>query len=214
LSRTHKTGLDYFSFDVDFFNDPKVEFVSAKYDELGELIIIKILCRIYRNGYYLSWDEDQSILFTKRAGNNINQSLVDDVVNELLHRDFFCNKKYKKHKILTSNGIQKRFFEATKRRKEINVYKEYLIADVNDYNVNINDLNVDINQQRKVKESKGKNISKAKTMPPLFEDYKPSDKMKKWCQDHGIDNRTTLIIMLKLVLIGIELIIKCRLIGN
>jgi hypothetical protein len=27
----YKSGLDYFSFDIDFFNDEKIEFVSAKF---------------------------------------------------------------------------------------------------------------------------------------------------------------------------------------
>lgn len=158
MSRKHKTGLDYFSFDVDFFNDEKIEFVSAKYGSIGELIVVKLLCRIYRNGYFLKWGRDESLLFAKRAGDGISQDKVDEVINELLERDFLCKKIYKKYSILTSNGIQRRFLEATKRRKSVDVAKEYLIVDISGYDVNIISLNVDINPQRKVKESKGKNI--------------------------------------------------------
>jgi hypothetical protein len=118
------------------------------------------------------------------VGNNINPSLVDNVVDELLKRDFFCNKKYKTNKILTSNGIQKRFFEATKRRKEINVYKEYLIANIAGLNVNIINLNVDINTQRKVKESKVKE-SKVKERKEYgeFKNVKLSDSEYEKLQD-------------------------------
>jgi len=165
MSRTHKTGLDYFSFDVDFFNDEKIEFVSAKYGNIGELIIVKLLCRVYRNGYFLKWGEDECLLFAKRAGDNISQDNVNEVINELLERDFFCKKIYKNYQILTSNGIQKRFLEATKRRKSVDVAKEYLIADINGFDVNIIELNVDINKQRKVKESKGKETKEGWSLP-------------------------------------------------
>lgn len=163
MARTHKTGLDYFSFDIDFFNDEKVEFVSAKYGNIGELIVVKLLCRIYRNGYFLKWGEDECLLFSKRSGDSINQDLVDDVISELLNRDFFCNETYKKYFVLTSNGIQRRFLEATKRRKSVDVAEEYFIADTTGFNVNIISLNVNINTQRKVKESKGKERKEDKT---------------------------------------------------
>ena len=156
MARTHKSGLDYFSFDIDFFNDEKVEFVAAKYGNIGELVVIKLLCRIYRNGYFLKWGEDECLLFSKRSGDGIKQDLVDSVIIELLERDFFCKKKYEKHSILTSNGIQRRFLESTKRRKSVDVAKEYLIADITGFNVNIIIQNVDINTQRKVKERKVK----------------------------------------------------------
>ena len=41
-----KPGLDYFSFDVDFFNDEKIEFVYAKFGTIGEIITIQLLCKI------------------------------------------------------------------------------------------------------------------------------------------------------------------------
>jgi hypothetical protein len=108
MGRTHKTGLDYFSFDVDFFTDEKIEFISAKHGNIGELIVIKLLCRIYRNGYFTKWGNDECLLFSKRAGDDITEDIVKGVVSELLNRDFFCNKVYKKYSILTSNGMEYR----------------------------------------------------------------------------------------------------------
>jgi len=164
----YKSGLDYFSFDIDFFNDQKVEFVSAKYGIEGEIITIKLLCKIYRDGYYLNWGEDECLLFSKKVGENISSDLVKNVINELLKRDFFNQDLYKKFSILTSKGIQKRYLEASKRRKEVIFHKEYYLLnnlniDILPDNVNIIPLNVDINPQNvdiipqsKVKESKVK----------------------------------------------------------
>src|SRR4051812_47898682 len=85
----HKTGLDYFSFDVDFFSDEKVEFVSARFGLKGELIAIKLLCKIYRNSYFTEWTDDDAIMFAKRVGENVTPALVNDVVEELAKRGFF-----------------------------------------------------------------------------------------------------------------------------
>jgi len=159
--RTFKTGLDYFSFDIDFFEDEKVEFVSAKFGELGELILIKLLCRIYRSGYFIEFGEDEQLLFAKRSGENITPELVKLVVDEAIKRNFFSKEHFEKFQILTSNGIQKRYFEATQRRKEIPLFREYLINDnINLENVNIIGLNGDIKKQSRVKQSKAERKGK------------------------------------------------------
>jgi len=147
-----KTGIDYFPFDVGFFEDEKLQFISAKFGCEGELTTIKLLCKIYRIGYFIKWGPDECILFSKYIG--LKPEIVEDIVEELLKRDFFSQKHFKDYSILTSNGIQKRFLEATRRRKLINMHKELLIADISDYIVNIIPLNGDIYKQSKVKQSK------------------------------------------------------------
>ena len=66
----------------------------------------------------------------------------------------------KKYNILTSNGVQKRYLEAIKRRKNQHFIKNYCLFDINDYinshNDNINIIIEDIKTQSKVKESKVK----------------------------------------------------------
>lgn len=156
MGRRSNSGLDYFSFDVDFFNDPKIEFVAAKYGNIGEIITVKLLCRIYREGYFITWGEDEAFLFAAKAGPDITKNIVDQTVEELASRDFFSEKHFKKFSILTSNGIQLRYLLSTSRRQETEMIKEYLVADITGFNVNITALNADIMYQSKVKESKVK----------------------------------------------------------
>ena len=161
MARKGKSGLDYFPMDIDFFSDEKIEFVSAKFGTISELIPIKLLMRIYRKGYFIDWDEDVCILFSKKFGDDITFNLLNDVVFELIKREFFSHEMYEDFGILTSKGIQKRFLEATKRRKEIQVFGEYLLLkeiDVNilNQNVNIISLNDCKSTQSKVKYSKEK----------------------------------------------------------
>ncbi|HLE18076.1 MAG TPA: DUF4373 domain-containing protein, partial [Syntrophales bacterium] len=154
--RTCKTGLDYFPFDIDFFEDPKVEFITARFGIIGENVSIKLLTRIYRNGYFLKWGEDEALLFTKRLIIEATCETISSIVKELLKRGFFSQQHFDKYSVLTSNGIQKRFLEATCRRKCVEMFKELIIADIEGYNVNIIPLDSNIGTQRKGKERKGK----------------------------------------------------------
>lgn len=184
MARTNQIGIKYFSFDVDFFNDEKIEFTSARFGVKGEVIAIRLLCKIYRNGYYTTWNEDESALLAKRAGDGVSPSLVSEVVKELVKRGFFDETLLNRFGILTSRGIQKRYFEATKRFKSVEVERDFLLVEVDkNANVNINSNNVDINtengntlQQKKRKETIEKEItSEDKSSCHLDGDVPPSD---------------------------------------
>lgn len=164
--RNTKQGLDYFSLDVDFFNDEKIEFVSARFGIKGEIIAIRLLCKIYRIGYHTEWNDDESTLLAKRAGEGITPTLVSDVVNELVRRGFFDEAILNSFGILTSVGIQKRYAAATAERKEIEIRNDIWLINtpknarfsinppINSISPPINSINRPANEQSKVKKSK------------------------------------------------------------
>ena len=91
--------------------------------------------------------------------------VVSEIVSAAIRRGIFDKDMFDKYGILTSRGIQKRYFEAVSRRKCVNVKKQYLLipvdnllknVDINWVNDNINPKNDNNNPQSKVKESKGK----------------------------------------------------------
>lgn len=130
MARPLKPGLDFIPLDVDYFLDDKIEFVGARFHAKGELIVIRLLCAIYRNGYYMSWDEDKAIVFAKRVGYEVTHSLAKDVVQELVKRGFFDRSMFNEFAILTSSGIQKRYLNATKDRTAIEIIPEYWLLDM------------------------------------------------------------------------------------
>ena len=79
-----KTGLEFFSLDVDFFQDEKIQFVSARFGAKGEAITLRLLCKIYRQGYYTAWDDDAALLLAKGVVDIGQHSCVRDVVYELV----------------------------------------------------------------------------------------------------------------------------------
>lgn len=165
MARPQKVGLDYFPLDVDIDQDDKVAIIEAQHGIKGFGIVIKLLMHIYRNSYYYEWTEKEQLLFSKRVNVDINQ--VNDVVNDCIKWGLFDKQLFQKYKILTSRGVQKRYFEIAKRRQKVEVIKEYFLLSENDINVynylvfvNINsdssNENTDINPQSKEKKSKEK----------------------------------------------------------
>lgn len=198
MARTIKAGLNYFPFDVDFFNDDKIELISSEFGIKGELVAIRLLCHIYRNGYYYKWGKDESLLFAKRVGNGLTGALVDEVIQGLVKRSFFDKRVFDSFGILTSKGVQKRYIEAKERAKMVEIIKEYALIDINvtdkHKNVTLIPLNVCNGTQRRRKESKGEesNGDGIPPPPPPPKNYKEwTDKdfvedLKKY-QDFGKD---------------------------
>ena len=156
MARPLQKGLGYFPLDTNF--DDTIELLEAKFGLEGFAIFIKLLQKIYSNNYYLDWNEEIKLLFVKR--HNLNINLVNEILNYCLEKNIFNNNLFSKFSILTSAGIQSRYFKAIERRKNIEIINAYILIDLKDINatfkeinVDINSSNVDINSQSKVKNS-------------------------------------------------------------
>lgn len=135
------TGIEYYPFNVDFFDDDKIALIEGEFGVKGSVIAIRLLCKIYREGgYYYQWGNDECLLFSRKAGADIVSGTVQEVVKGLVRRSFFDKGVYDQFKILTSRGIQQRYFDAVKRRQKVEVRRELLLVDVSKYpNVHIID---------------------------------------------------------------------------
>ncbi len=130
MARPYKQGVDYYSLDVDFLKDIKYRKIRKSCGPQTCEILLCLLSYIYGDtGYFLRWDEDSAFLVADDVG--AKEGLVEEVVNKAVQVGFFDHDKYQKYKILTSNGIQKRYKLMTSKRKEVVLQEEYLIIDVN-----------------------------------------------------------------------------------
>lgn len=155
-------GINYFPLNVHL--DDKFELIEAEFGLKGFAIVVKLFQKIYgQQGYYCEWTEDVALLFGKNVG--LGGDAVSEIVRAAIKRGIFDSELYDKYQILTSRGIQERYFEAVSRRKEVEVRKEYLLIKVDQIyknvrilneNVNISSKNVNISEQKKVEESKAK----------------------------------------------------------
>ena len=156
-------GLDYFLLDTDFFENDKIELIEGEFKEQGGYLAIRLLCKIYKSkGYYYAWGEDECLLLAKKLSDAYTPEFVDAVVHCMVRRGFFSQPLFEQYGILTSEELQRRYFEAVRKRKEVIVKKEYLLVDGAKYknvaffeeNGGILPEKGGISKQSKVKESK------------------------------------------------------------
>lgn len=175
-----KNGLDYFSLDVNM--DEKMALIEAEFGLIGFGVIVKLYQKVYGDGYYVEWSNEVALLFAKRIG--LGGGVVSEILSASIRRGIFDRDLYEKYQILTSRGIQKRYFEAVSRRKQIDVKKEYLLVQVgqicenvhiNQVNVDNNPKNVDRNAQSKGKESKVKKKRETQKTCDAFERFANGD---------------------------------------
>ena len=51
MARPNKKGLDYFPVDVDMFEGDDVALITSEFGAKADSVLIRLLCRIYKNGY-------------------------------------------------------------------------------------------------------------------------------------------------------------------
>lgn len=158
-----KEGLDFVPLDCQL--DEKFELIEAEFGLKGFAVIVKLFQRIYGgHGYYCEWNDDIAFLFASRNGlsnDGVNNNLIHEIVSASIRRGIFDKDIFAKYSVLTSKGIQKRYVDATGRRKNVSLEKRYLLlsddilgenVNILSKNVNISNENVNISEQ--VKEEK------------------------------------------------------------
>lgn len=166
-----KSGIDYFPLDVAL--DQKMELIEAEFGLTGFGVVVHLLQEIYgKAGYYVEWTNEVALLFARKVG--LGGGVVSEIVNASIRRGMFDQEMFDKYHVLTSRGIQKRYFEAVSRRKSLEVDKNILLVDcaqilknvdISFKNANISSENVSISEQSKVEKSRVEK-SKEEYYPP------------------------------------------------
>lgn len=161
LARPYSEGrLQYFPLDC-VFNDA-MKLLEAEFGLTAFAVVVKLWQKIYSGrGYYCEWTKEVALVFSREIG--VGANVVSEILQSAFKRGIFDRDLFDKYSILTSDGIQKRYFEAVKRRKQILVDERFLLVPVaqngvnacnNEINVCNNEVNVCNNSQSKVNKSK------------------------------------------------------------
>ena len=116
MSMSYK-GIPYFPIDANFFEGEVLELLEARFGMQASYIIMRLLCKIYKEGYYISWGDEQCAIFLRKIGGEVKKETINQIVELLLEKGFFNKEYYEQYEVLTSVEIQKIWFEATSRRK-------------------------------------------------------------------------------------------------
>lgn len=133
MARPKKKGLDYFPVDVDIFEDEKIFDVQNDYGPLGEVIYIRLLCLVYRNGYYYKFEslDNLAAMIIRSVGNRWakDKKTVKDVILYLAEINLFSSELMHRN-VITSRSIQERYLLAVERRRS--KIEEYSLLEKND----------------------------------------------------------------------------------
>ena len=168
MARPNKQGLDYFPLDVNLLTNLKVRRLISAQGINSIAVIIELLCRIYQGkGYYIERSNDLAFLISDALRSGISEGAVEEIIKKAIELGFFDANMLDDFGILTSESIQKTFFEATKKRKGVQYDGRFLLISINGYNnlvnVDINSINAHHNEQSKEKKSKENKIKENKT---------------------------------------------------
>ena len=115
MARPKKENLDYFPFDADFFWDIKISRLKAQFGTDGICVYLFILCRIYKNSYYIELNDDLVLDITERF--SFSESKTRQIINCLLSRSLLVSIPVESVKMLSATSIQRRYQEAKKGAK-------------------------------------------------------------------------------------------------
>lgn len=162
MARAKKIGLDYFPMDVDMFNDIKIRKLIRRQGGKAITVYALLLCNIYKNGYYMLWDEELPFIISELSG--YDEAYIQEVIKSCLSLGLIDQNMFEQEKILTSRGIQIRYKEIQKMSKRnANINEFSLISseetDITSEEMPITSEEISITsekmQQRKEKKRKG-----------------------------------------------------------
>lgn len=129
MANKQNKGILYYTVDTDMPDDEKIQLLCAEHGKIMGLgFITLLLSKLYREGYYYDWNERSKKLFAFISGLSMEQ--LDSMISTLLEVEFINNRLFKEYGIITSKGIQERYIEATRKRKEVPIVKNYWLVEL------------------------------------------------------------------------------------
>ena len=120
-------GIPYFPYPS--ANDDKLRFLEAKFRLKGTAIYLKLLQKIYsQNGYYYAISDKTISLLKMECNLSATDCIISEIIDFCLQEEIWSKEMYDKHSILTSEEIQKEYLNAVRKRKNIQLNKDYLLG--------------------------------------------------------------------------------------
>ena len=193
MARPTKQGIDYFPLDCAFDSKTEMYLMEKGANGLAVLVTLwQMICS--NNGYYLDNCDDLKLLIKRRIEVGINE--VSDCINASLRRGVFDNDMNESYKILTSKAIQKRYFDAAKKKKNVQFVVNYGLIDVSVYGNIVNVCGNATNVKEEVKVNVKVKVNTSDKSPEWLDEYKNtfwSAYLKK------VDKSKTMALLTKMI---------------
>ena len=156
MANRAKTGLEYFPLEVTLFSDIKCRKMIRKYGSDAITLYLYLLCRIYEDGYYIELDED--LMFFAAETLKLDENLVNEMLNFMLKIGIFDENLAKKEKLLTSKGIQIRYFEIAKISRRKKSVEKFSLINVQESSINVQESSINVQDSRNIVQLSPNNV--------------------------------------------------------
>ena len=114
-------GINYFPVGVNFMEENAMEVIEAKYGIKGSAIVLKLLCKIYKEGYFIRWDEEHILLedIIKKLNLGvlvISNAALGSINNCVLTISYLKQKNIPVRGIILNNYDGSNFMQADNKR--------------------------------------------------------------------------------------------------
>ena len=127
MARIAKSGLEYFPFDIDFFQDIRIRKLIKRQGGKAVTVYALLLCLIYKNGYYMRWDNELPFICSETTG--FDEAYISEVIKTCLSLGLFDKALYESEDILTSKGIQVRYCNIQRLNKRMARIEKYSLLE-------------------------------------------------------------------------------------
>ena len=123
MGRHRENALSYFPMDTDTFQDIKIRKLIKYQGGKAFTVYALLLCLIYKNGYYMRWDEELPFIISEQTG--FDEAYIREVIKSCLALGLFSLQLYDEEGVLTSRGIQERYSSIVKTSRRSCAICEY-----------------------------------------------------------------------------------------
>lgn len=127
MGRLAKKGLEYFPMDIDMFQDIRIRKLIKYQGGAAVSVYTLLLCLIYKDGYYMRWDNELPFILSEVTG--LEENHISEVIKCCLSIGLFDKTLYDKEKVLTSRGIQQRYCIIKRLNKRLARIDEYKLLE-------------------------------------------------------------------------------------
>lgn len=126
-----KQGIDYAGWSVNIFDgDTKIDKLLEAQGWQGFSIYFYLCQMAYKfDGYFYKWSYDDSATTARRMGGGIRSETVKATVNVCFRVGLFHKGLFEEHGILTSKGIQRKYYAVVRSRRVKTVNPTFWLLD-------------------------------------------------------------------------------------
>ncbi len=127
MARIAKSGLEYFPFDIDFFQDIRIRKLIKRQGGKAVTVYALLLCLIYKNGYYMQWGDELPFIVSETSG--FDEAYISEVIKTCLSLGLFDKALLSNEQVLTSKGIQVRYCNIQRLNKRMSRIDKYSLLE-------------------------------------------------------------------------------------